>query len=152
MRCCAPRSSPTAEPQHDPSAHLARLVDLRDVRCAGPGCGSTRKHRDHLDAWPAGPTAAWNLGLVSERCHAAKHNGWTLVRHLDGSITWISPLGRSYHRPSPHAPPTRVDLYAEPPPLRPPPDVAAPWWATDAPLTPPTPAEPEPQLPDDPPF
>ncbi len=82
-----------AEPQHDPSAALARLVDLRDVRCAAPGCGSTRTHRDHLIPWPEGPTAAWNLGLLSARCHAAKHTDWALVRHLDGSTTWTSPSG-----------------------------------------------------------
>ena len=76
----------TAEPQHDPSARLGRLVDLRDIRCAGPGCGCTSNHRDHLEPWPAGPTAAWNLGLLSGRCHAAKHTGWTLLRHLDGSV------------------------------------------------------------------
>ncbi len=28
------------EPQHDPSARLARLIDLRDLRCGGPGCAS----------------------------------------------------------------------------------------------------------------
>ena len=47
----------TDEPQHDPSARLARLVDLRDRRCAGPGCASRRCDRDHLEPWPHGPTA-----------------------------------------------------------------------------------------------
>jgi hypothetical protein len=97
------------EPQHDPSARLARLVDLRDVHCAGPGCSSTRTDRDHLDPWPAGPTTAANLGRLSARCHAAKHSGWQLVRHPDGSTTWTSRYGRTYRRPSPHAPPPRVD-------------------------------------------
>ncbi|MFN2522101.1 MAG: DUF222 domain-containing protein, partial [Mycobacteriales bacterium] len=93
------------EPQHDPSAGLARLVDLRDRHCSGVGCSSTRCDRDHLRAWPEGPTAADNLGLKSRRCHRAKHNGWTMVRHPDGSVTWTSPLGRVYRRPSPHVPP-----------------------------------------------
>lgn len=146
-----------AEPQHDPSARLARLVDVRDVRCAAPGCGSTRTHRDHLVPWPEGPTAAWNLDLLSARCHAAKHTGWTLVRHLDGSTTWTSPLARTYTRPPPHDPPPRVDLYTDSPPLRPPPLTAPPWWSDDSAL-----AEdlagnddqerPGSSLPDEPPF
>ena len=49
-----------------------------------------------------GPTAAWNLTCLSRRCHQAKHNGWTLTRHDDGSVTWLSPLGRTYNKPSPH--------------------------------------------------
>ncbi len=107
------------EPQHDPSARLARLVDLRDVRCCGPGCSSTRTHRDHLEPYPAGPTSAANLGRLSPRCHRAKHGGWLLVRHPDGSTTWTSPVGRTYDRPSPHAPPPHVDLDAASPPPRP---------------------------------
>jgi hypothetical protein len=107
------------EPQHDPSARLARLVDVRDVRCCGPGCSSSHTHRDHLTPHPIGATSASNLGRLSPRCHRAKHAGWTLERHRGGSVTWTSPLGRVYDRPSPHAPPPRVDLYAEPPALRP---------------------------------
>ena len=49
-----------------------------------------------------GPTAAWTLTCLSRRCHQAKHNGWTLTRHPDGSVTWLSPLGRTYNKPSPH--------------------------------------------------
>ncbi len=146
-----------AEPQHDPSARLARLVDLRDRRCSGPGCGSTRTHRDHVEPWPAGPTAAWNLQRLSARCHRAKHAGWTVERHHDGSVTWVSPLGRTYRRPSPHARPPEVDLHAEPPPLRPPPTPARPL--TDdhllAPARSPQRAEPpraRSPLPDDLPF
>ncbi len=149
----------TAEPQHDPSARLARLVDVRDVRCGAPGCSSTRNHRDHLVPWPAGPTAAWNLGHLSARCHAAKHAGWILARHPDGSTTWTSPLARTYDRPPPHDPPPRVDPYADSPPLRPAPQTAPPWWSDDTPLTPEDPpagGEVDPgsgtSLPDDPPF
>jgi hypothetical protein len=120
----------TDEPQHDPSARLARLIDLRDVRCCGPGCSSTGCERDHLEPWPTGPTNADNLGLLSPRCHHAKHHGWLLVRHPDGSVTWTSPLGRLYHRPSPHDPPPRVDLFQQPPPLRPPPKPTPIRWAT----------------------
>jgi hypothetical protein len=98
------------EAQHDPSARLARLVDLRDVRCGGPGCASSRCDRDHLQPWPTGPTSAANLGLLSRRCHSAKHHGWTLTRHPDGSTTWDSPLLRHYDRPGPWDPPPDLDL------------------------------------------
>jgi hypothetical protein len=119
-----------AEPQHGPSARLTRLVQVRDVHCAGPGCSQTRCDRDHLTPYPAGATAAWNIGLLSDRCHQAKHHGWILERHLDGSTTWTSPLRRTYTRPSPHHAPPKTDPDAELPPLRPPPTGAAPWWAT----------------------
>ena len=144
-----------AEAQHDPSARLARLVDVRDRRCSGPGCSRTRTHRDHAEPWPAGPTAAWNLQRLSARCHRAKHTGWRLDRHPDGSVTWHSPLGRTYHRPSPHHRPPEVDLHADPPRLRPPPvrgrpltahDVQPPRSGRDAGPPPPS------ALPDDPPF
>lgn len=108
------------EPRHDPSARLARLVDLRDVRCCGPCCSSSsRCDRDHLEPWRHGATSARNLGLASPRCHSAKHHGWDLIRHPDGSVTWHSPLHRRYDRPGPWSPPPQVDLWGEPPPLRP---------------------------------
>jgi hypothetical protein len=119
----------TDEPQHDPSARLARLVDLRDVHCCGPGCSSSRTDRDHLDPWPAGPTSAANLGRLSARCHAAKHNGWRLQRHPDGSTTWTSRYGRTYQRPSPHQPPPPVDPCTDPPLRRARPPEPLPWWA-----------------------
>jgi hypothetical protein len=137
-----------AEPQHDPSARLSRLVDVRDARCAGPGCSSPRCHRDHRKPYPAGATAAWNLGLLSDRCHQAKHAGWTLIRHPDGSTTWTSPLGRRYHRPPPHRRPPPTDPDAPLPPLRPPPTAKGPWWATDDDAVWTRPA-PEPRPPDD---
>ena len=99
----------TAEPQHDPSRRLTRLLRLRDVRCAGPGCSvpAARCDRDHLTPYgaPGGHTAAWNLRHLSRRCHRAKHHGWTLTVHPDGNASWLSPLGRTYNRPSPHDPP-----------------------------------------------
>jgi hypothetical protein len=143
------------EPQHDPSARLARLIDLRDVHCSGPGCSTSRTDRDHYDPWPQGPTNAANLHRLSPRCHHAKHHGWHLIRHPDGSTTWHSPLRRSYPRPSPHSPPPRVDIYADPPPLRPPPTPAHPWAVVDdEPIAAPEPPQPPLPEPDDdpPPF
>lgn len=96
-----------AEPQHDPSRELRRFVDVRDVRCRGVGCSlpANRCHKDHLEPYPAGPTAAGNLGPYSASCHRAKHTGWTVVIGPDGSTTWISPLGRRYTRPPAYDPP-----------------------------------------------
>jgi hypothetical protein len=130
------------EAQHDPSARLARLIDLRDLRCAGPGCSSGRCDRDHHIPHPQGPTSASNLGLLSRRCHRAKHTDWQLVRHPDGSTTWTSSLGRSYNRPGPHEPPPEADLYSEPPPLRPPPLVEPERGLTIDDLAPPGGGEP----------
>ena len=143
-----------SEPQHDPSTSLSRLVDVRDRRCSGPGCGSTRTHRDHADPWPAGPTAAWNLQRLSARCHRAKHHGWTLDRHADGSVTWHSPLGRTYRRPSPHARPPKVDLHTPSPPRRPPPPPPTRYLTPDdlRPRPVPGPTRARTPLPDDPPF
>jgi len=106
------------EAQHDPSARLARLVDLRDLYCCGPGCSSSRTERDHLQPWAQGPTSARNLKRESPRCHHAKHHGWSLTAHDDGSTTWTSPLTRRYWRPSPHSPPPKADLWQDPPPIR----------------------------------
>jgi hypothetical protein len=140
------------EDQHDPSAALGRLVDARDRWCAGVGCSSTRCDRDHLTAYPEGPTAVGNLGLKSRRCHGAKHNGWTMVRHPDGSVTWTSPLGRTYRRPSPHVPPPTVL-----PPAHGPRAPRREWVRADDPdplPEPPVPpaTQPTSELPDEPPF
>jgi hypothetical protein len=98
----------TAEPRHDPSSSLRRLVEVRDVRCDGPGCPmpASRCELDHQQDWADdGPTAIWNLTARSPRCHHAKHDGWTVEHHPDGSSTWTSPTDRSYHRRSAWQPP-----------------------------------------------
>lgn len=98
------------EPRHDPSAGLRATVQLRDQRCSGPGCtlAACRCHLDHEDEWPDGPTAEWNLGAKSPRCHGAKHHGWSVVRHPDGRTVWTSPTGRTYTSRSVWQPPPPV--------------------------------------------
>ncbi|MCU1601205.1 MAG: hypothetical protein JWO22_1914 [Frankiales bacterium] len=88
----------TAEHQHDPSPALAAFVKLRDQRCSGPGCTmpASQCDLDHEVAFPDGPTAEWNLGDKSRRCHGAKHHGWTVTRHPDGRADWVSPTRRTY--------------------------------------------------------
>jgi hypothetical protein len=102
-----------AEPHHHPSRALRRLVQVRDLHCDGPGCPRSAHacELDHGTAWAQeGPTGVWNLFARSTRCHHAKHDGWTVVRHPDGSSTWTSPTGRTYGRRGPWrriAPPGR---------------------------------------------
>ncbi len=101
------------EAAHDPSASLSDFVRLRDLRCTGPGCSQPARNcdLDHLDPYPEGPTSADNLGPTSRRCHNAKtHGGWTLQPHPDGSVTWTSPLGRRFTRPSRTEPPDLSEL------------------------------------------
>lgn len=106
----------TPEPQHDPSAPLARFVRLRDVRCDGPGCSvpASRCELDHHEPYPTGDTSAANLRSRSQRCHHAKHSGWTVINRPDGTTRWTSPAVRSYtvhprwHRPPPVAPGERL--------------------------------------------
>jgi hypothetical protein len=101
-----------AEPGRFPSAGLARLVRIRDLRCTGPGCPrhAADCEIDHLEeVAKGGLTAIWLLALKSPRCHHARHTGWTATRdETDGSTTWTSPLGGHYRRRSPWRPPPRI--------------------------------------------
>jgi hypothetical protein len=116
-------ASQRVEPHHDPSEALREFVELRDRRCDGPGC-STPAHASDLDhriPWPAGPTSAANLDARSERCHQAKHHGWTVTVDRDGVSTWTSPAGRRYQRwPAYEPPPMITDGRRRRPLLRPP--------------------------------
>jgi hypothetical protein len=97
----------TPEPQHDPSAALARDVRFRDAQCDGPGCSQPASHceLDHHVRYPDGPTSFTNLRPRSQRCHHAKHNGWTVICDPDGTSHWTSPTGRTYTIPSRDRPP-----------------------------------------------
>lgn len=93
---------PSAEPRHDPSPHLSRLVQLRDLTCIGPGTSrsSDRSDLEHLIPWPHGPTGVDNLAPVSRFWHRAKQAGWRYRRSQDGTTTWTSRLGRRYRVPA----------------------------------------------------
>lgn len=96
------------EPRHDPSAELARFVRLRDRQCDGPGCSvpASQCELDHHEAYPAGSTSRANLRARSQRCHHAKHHGWTVICAADGTTRWTGPSTRTYRvHPRWHAPP-----------------------------------------------
>ncbi len=112
----------TPEPQYRPSRPLARLVQVRDQHCSGPGCSrpTTDADLDHRTPWPLGPTSAGNLAPLSRRCHRAKTATWSLSRARDGSHTWTSPVGRTYvvtppWRPPPDPRPVRLPERTHPP-------------------------------------
>ncbi len=96
------------EADHDPSQLLREFTAVRDRACDGPTQPRTRASRcdlDHDQAWPAGPTAAWNLVSRSRRAHQLKHAGWTPERSAAGT-TWTSPTGvivrvPTHRRPAP---------------------------------------------------
>lgn len=89
----------TADETYRPGARLRRFVVTRDEHCRFPGC--TRPARlddvDHVDRYPEGPTAAWNLQCLCRHHHRAKHEGgWKVSMTPDGVCTWTSPSGRQY--------------------------------------------------------
>lgn len=92
----------TTEPQHDPSTALRRLVQVRDVRCIGPGCPRSAQScdLDHEQEYAlGGPTSEPNLSAKSPRCHRARHAGWAAERdRRTGVTTWTSPEGSVFTR------------------------------------------------------
>ena len=112
------------EDQHDPSDPLRELVTVRDRVCDGPTQPRTRASRcdlDHDRAYPAGPTAAWNLVSRSRRAHQLKHAGWDPVRTATGT-TWTSPTGVIVRVPAHRRPAPGVDRDPDLPPALPDPD------------------------------
>ena len=112
------------EAQHDPSDPLRELTNLCDRVCDGPTQPRTRASRcdlDHDRAYPAGPTAAWNLVSRSRRAHQLKHAGWDPVRTATGT-TWTSPTGVIVRVPTHRRPAPGVDHDPELLPALPDPD------------------------------
>lgn len=104
-------------PRHDPPPRMARLVELRDVRCVFPYCARSARacDLDHIAPWdsadpprpqidPLGPpphqqvtppptgTTAANLAPLCRRHHRAKTaRRWNYERLPDGSFWWTGP-------------------------------------------------------------
>ena len=128
-----------AEDHYSPSARLQRLVQVRDLRCTGPGCPRTATacDLDHEREYAlGGETAEWNLSAKSPRCHIARHNGWTASRdRATGITTWTSPAGSTYVRlPAWRPPPSLPDdvILGSPRPADPPPPTSQ--YPDDRPL------------------
>ncbi|MGZ4611021.1 MAG: DUF222 domain-containing protein [Actinomycetes bacterium] len=84
---------------HVPPPSLARAVCARDVRCRFPGCERRAEgcDLDHTEPWPAGPTAAGNLGPLCRRHHRLKQrSGFRLRQVGPGRFRWTFPTGHSY--------------------------------------------------------
>jgi hypothetical protein len=93
-----------------PSASLTRHVTARDGTCRFPGCRqpARRCDLDHVQAWPAGPTAANNLIALCRHHHRLKHSGlWSITTTGNGTVTWTTPTGRTH---TTHPPPAAARL------------------------------------------
>src|ERR687897_529636 len=85
--------------RYEPPQDLVDHVLTRDQTCRGPTCdhAATGCETDHTTAYPAGPTAAVNLGALCTPHHLAKHHTRWRVRQLaPGRFEWISPTGHTY--------------------------------------------------------
>ncbi len=84
---------------------LERFLIGRDRYCRFPGSARTAESSDleHNEAFDltgngaGGSTSAANMCCVSRTPHRAKtHGDFKLQHHPDGTITWTTPLGRTY--------------------------------------------------------
>ena len=90
---------------YTPTTAMKRFLRARDQHCRFPGC-RTPVHRcqiDHNhDHAKGGRTAVDNLCHFCTKHHALKHPDvpdvfrWTAQQRPDGTVTWFSPIGRSY--------------------------------------------------------
>lgn len=95
---------------YTPTTAMKRYLRARDQRCRFPGCRAPihRCEIDHNhDHARGGRTAIENLCHFCTGHHALKHpdvpdpHRWTAQQQPDGTVTWFSPLGRSYDDPVP---------------------------------------------------
>ncbi|WP_435745827.1 DUF222 domain-containing protein [Microbacterium sp. PMB16] len=95
---------------YTPTEGMRRFLRARDQHCRFPGCRMP-VHRcdiDHNhDHAKGGKTRLDNLSHLCRSHHTLKHpdipepHRWTAQQRQDGTITWFSPLGRTYtDRPS----------------------------------------------------
>jgi len=81
---------------------LRAMITLRDGSCRFPGCNAaaSRCQIDHVIPWDqGGGSDVGNLGVLCVRHHQLKtHGGWKLTDSKpNGSCTWRSPQGLTYH-------------------------------------------------------
>ena len=111
----------TSTDTYTPTAGMQKFLRARDQHCRFPGCRQPvhRSQIDHtLEYSRGGPTDIHNLAHLCVTHHALKHPDvdekyrWHAVQHPDWTITWTSPLGRTY---TDH-PPKRVMFVPSGPP------------------------------------
>jgi hypothetical protein len=90
---------------YTPTEPMRRFLRARDQHCRFPGCRMpvNRCQIDHThDYAKGGRTEIHNLGHLCTSHHVLKHpdiaddHRWTAYQRADGTIDWISPLGRRY--------------------------------------------------------
>ena len=94
--------------RYRPSEELLRYLRARDQHCRFPGCQVVpfRADVDHThDAARGGATSVVNLAVLCRRHHTMKHHaGIGMTQHPDGSVDWVTALGRRKRE----RPPSRV--------------------------------------------
>jgi hypothetical protein len=83
--------------RYAPPPDLVEHVHARDQRCRFPGCERPAPacDTDHTVPYPAGPTAAGNLGPLCGSHHIGKHHTrWKVRQPAPGRFEWVSPTGQ----------------------------------------------------------
>jgi hypothetical protein len=98
----------TETDSYSPTEQMRRFLRARDQHCRFPGCRMPvhRCEIDHNhDHARGGRTRIDNLSHFCTTHHSLKHpdiderHRWTARQTPDGTVTWTSPLGRSYADP-----------------------------------------------------
>jgi len=95
-----------------PTAPIERWTVARDQTCRWPGCHRSASvcECDHRVPHPVGATCTDNLHCLCRRHHRFKHSqGVAVARHDDGSSTWTTRFGSTFHTPAPEYPTGTLD-------------------------------------------
>lgn len=106
----APTGAVTETDTYTPTEPMRRHLRARDQHCRFPGCRMPvhRCQIDHNhDHAKGGRTALDNLSHFCAGHHVLKHpdiderHRWSARQRPDGTVEWVSPLGRTYADPPP---------------------------------------------------
>lgn len=92
---------------YQPTPPVWRQVVAGHDTCIFPGCGrpAVLTELDHNVPAPEGATSTDNLEPLCRRHHKIKHaKGWKVIRHDDGSYTWITRYGSTFRVLPPERP------------------------------------------------
>jgi hypothetical protein len=80
-----------------PNARTREFGIRRDGgTCCAPGCTTPIQELDHTVPWPEGKTDAAQLKGYCAHHHHLKHGNYTVTLDEDGTLHWVTPLGRHY--------------------------------------------------------